>query len=64
MTAPSRRLLVRNTSQVVTCEGRRPFDLGVVEHGSVLIEDGKGAWVGPERRLRSPRRGVPEGHRR
>ena len=44
---------MRNTSQVVTCEGRRPFDLGVVERGSVLIEDGKVAWVGPERRLQS-----------
>jgi imidazolonepropionase len=47
------RLLVRNASQVVTCEGKRPFDLGVVERGSVLIEDGKVVWVGPERRLQS-----------
>src|SRR3954447_17891714 len=47
------KLLVRNASQVVTCEGKRPFDLGVVEAGAVLIEDGRVAWVGPERRLQS-----------
>jgi imidazolonepropionase len=45
------KLLVRNASQVVTCEGRRPFDLGVIQEGAVLIEDGKVAWVGPERRV-------------
>lgn len=49
MSAP--KLVVRHASQVVTCDGRRPFDLGVVEDGAVLIEDGKVAWVGPERRL-------------
>jgi imidazolonepropionase len=47
------KLLVRNASQVVTCEGRRPSDLGVISEGAVLIEDGKVAWVGPERRLAS-----------
>jgi imidazolonepropionase len=44
-------LLVRNASQVVTCEGRRPSDLGVVERGAVLIRGGKVWWVGPETEL-------------
>jgi len=41
-------LLVRGASSVVTCEGRRPFDVGPVERGAVLIRGGKVWWVGPE----------------
>ncbi|MDQ3946777.1 MAG: imidazolonepropionase, partial [Actinomycetota bacterium] len=41
-------LLVRGASQVLTMEGPGPADLGVVEHGAVLIRDGRVTWVGPE----------------
>ena len=41
-------LLVRGASQVVTCAGDAPDDLGVVERGAVLIRDGRVSWVGPE----------------
>ena len=44
-------LLVRGASAVVTGEGRRPWDLGPVERGAVLIRGGKVWWVGPEREL-------------
>ncbi|HKN39190.1 MAG TPA: amidohydrolase family protein, partial [Acidimicrobiia bacterium] len=44
-------LLVRGASAVVTCEGRRPWDLGPIERGAVLIRGGKVWWVGPERDL-------------
>ncbi|HVW32070.1 MAG TPA: amidohydrolase family protein, partial [Acidimicrobiia bacterium] len=44
-------LLVRNAAQVVTCAGKRPFDLGVVDRGAVLIRGGKVWWVGPEAEL-------------
>jgi imidazolonepropionase len=39
-------LLVRGASQVVTCAGDGPADLGVIEGGAVLIRDGRVAWVG------------------
>jgi len=51
MTPPEGSLLVRNASQVVTCEGRRPFDLGIIERGAVLVRAGKVWWVGPEAEL-------------
>ena len=41
-------LLVRGASQVVTCAGDGPADLGVVGGGAVLVRDGRVAWVGPE----------------
>ena len=44
-------LLIRNAAQVVTCQGKRPFDLGVIEAGAVLIRGGKVWWVGPEAEL-------------
>ena len=44
-------LLVRGASSVVTCEGRRPSDLGLIDRGAVLIRGGKVWWAGPERDL-------------
>ncbi|MGH8972267.1 MAG: imidazolonepropionase [Acidimicrobiia bacterium] len=44
-------VLVRNASQVLTMDGDRPADLGLVEHGAVVIRDGRVAWVGPETSL-------------
>jgi imidazolonepropionase len=57
---PTANLLVRGASQVVTCEGRRPFDLGLVERGAVLIRGGKVWWVGPEEDLPAGIGDVPE----
>jgi imidazolonepropionase len=44
-------LVVRGASQVVTCDGDGPADLGVVERGAVVIDAGRVAWVGPEAAL-------------
>ncbi|MGH8998683.1 MAG: imidazolonepropionase [Acidimicrobiia bacterium] len=44
-------VLVRNASQVLTMDGDGPADLGLVEHGAVVIRDGRVAWVGPETSL-------------
>ena len=41
-------LLVRGASEVVTCRGEGPADLGVIHGGAVLIRDGRVAWVGSE----------------
>ena len=41
-------VLVRNASQVVTCEGDGPADLGVIDRGAVLLRGGTVWWVGPE----------------
>jgi imidazolonepropionase len=48
VTAAPGSLLVRGASQVVTCAGDGPADLGLVERGAVLIRAGKVWWVGPE----------------
>jgi imidazolonepropionase len=44
-------LLVRGTSMVVTADGPGPADLGVIEGGAVLCQDGRVVWVGPEAQL-------------
>ncbi len=44
-------LVVRGASQVVTCAGDGPADLGVVEHGALVVRDGHVVWVGPEAEL-------------
>ncbi|HET9772800.1 MAG TPA: imidazolonepropionase [Acidimicrobiia bacterium] len=41
-------VLVRNASQVVTCQGDGPADLGLIDRGAVLIRGGKVWWLGPE----------------
>lgn len=53
-------LLVRGASQVVTCGGDAPADLGVVERGAVLVEGGRVAWVGPEADLPAGSGDIPE----
>ena len=44
-------VLVRNASQVVTCEGDGPADLGIIDGGAVLLRGGKVWWIGPEAEL-------------
>jgi imidazolonepropionase len=41
-------VLVRNASQVVTCQGNGPADLGLIDRGAVLIRGGTVWWIGPE----------------
>jgi imidazolonepropionase len=53
-------LLVRGASQVVTCGGDAPADLGVVERGAVLVQEGRVAWVGPESDLPAGLGDLPE----
>lgn len=46
------RLIIRNASQLVTCsgfkakKGKEMNQLGIIENGAVIVEDGEIKWVG------------------
>ncbi len=47
-------LVIRNTSEVVTCDGPDADPLAPIPKGAVAIKNGKIAWLGPDSELPGP----------